>query len=365
MTLAKSDTLQALRAVAALLVVFDHAILNMVRQGNLPETLAPVAHRAGAAGVYVFFVISGYIMAATTRDARGPHAMRDFMLRRALRIAPLYYLATLVYAARLTLGGRLPDTGEFLRSFLFIPYFNDDLILSPILGPGWTLNFEMYFYLVFAVALLFARPIGLAGIILFFVMSIALGAALGWQDPSVGVFPYFLTNPIIAYFVLGIVVQLLRQHFVQSVVAVAWTRGLGLLALLALAILIAITLPGLWFGLSMLVVAPALVAVAATGSSTALGRAEATAVRLGDASYSIYLTHSFVVGPLATLYALSRLGAAGAPLFVLACLVACALAGILCYRWVEKPLLDVFNVRRWLRSPKPGRLTISDPGAVP
>src|SRR4030095_15095732 len=86
-------TVQALRAVAALLVVVYHVFDMWSLRVNPSPPGATWAN--GAAGVDIFFVISGFVMVVSSRRmAAQPGAWRTFIEHRIVRIAPLYWLAT-------------------------------------------------------------------------------------------------------------------------------------------------------------------------------------------------------------------------------------------------------------------------------
>ena len=117
----------------------------------------------GATGVDIFFVISGFIMAYTCSkepragEPRGELAAADFLLRRCVRVVPLYWLALAVSWRTELLHGAL--NVDLVRDFLFIPrfYFPGAVRIWPKLIPGWTINCEMFFYLVFGLAILASR----------------------------------------------------------------------------------------------------------------------------------------------------------------------------------------------------------------
>ncbi len=145
------NNLQVTRAVAAYMVVLFHFLALFVWH------LYPEAKYLtfGAAGVDIFFVISGFIMVVTTSDGKtGP---ADFLAKRIARIAPIYWLITLVLVA-MSLAGLKPigilrmQADWVVKSLFFIP-FNRDGYVEPINSVGWTLNYEMFFYVVFAVCL--------------------------------------------------------------------------------------------------------------------------------------------------------------------------------------------------------------------
>ena len=153
--------LQVLRAVAALGVVFHHLPIFLEGKLGLTGVVPPLL--LGAAGVDLFFVISGFIMVYSSEPLFGrPHAPRVFLLRRLSRIVPLYWAATSFLLGYLLLVGvafvrvNLP-WDVILTSYAFIPFPRRDGLMMPVLNVGWTLNYEMFFYLVFAAAILLPR----------------------------------------------------------------------------------------------------------------------------------------------------------------------------------------------------------------
>ena len=128
-----------LRAFAAFGVFFTHYALFDIHVGGF--------------GVDIFFIISGFVIAFVVQKST-----KDFFLKRVIRVAPLYIVATLLTASLAILK---PDwfktvvvTGEALiKSLLYIPYKIDGS--GPILSLGWTLNFEMFFYVSMAICILF------------------------------------------------------------------------------------------------------------------------------------------------------------------------------------------------------------------
>ena len=150
-------TVQALRAIAALLVVvyhvFDMWALRM--DPSAPGT----GWVNGAAGVDIFFVISGFVMVVSSRRlATQPRAWRTFIQHRIVRIVPLYWLLTtaklllVFFLADLALRSNL-EFDYVARSYLFLPVVDGAGHFRPLLPVGWTLTYEFVFYLLFALAL--------------------------------------------------------------------------------------------------------------------------------------------------------------------------------------------------------------------
>ncbi|ACS58735.1 acyltransferase family protein [Rhizobium sp. WSM1325] len=147
--------LQYLRAIAALMVVYFHAVLQLAKVNPAVDATAFVY---GETGVDIFFVLSGFVMWLTTSGrAMSPV---DFARRRIKRIVPLYWLATLFSAtvalvAPSLLKSTVFDLPHLIASLFFLPWANpaDPSTITPVVVPGWTLNYEMFFYFVFALLL--------------------------------------------------------------------------------------------------------------------------------------------------------------------------------------------------------------------
>jgi exopolysaccharide production protein ExoZ len=204
----KFHFLQALRAIAAWLVVADHALIN-VTHDDLQNPATSVAWAFGNIGVYLFFVISGFIMVHVCWDDFGRRgSATNFLRKRIIRIVPLYWLATIAaFAFHNISATRVENAGcsELVRSLLFIPYHDENGVWAPIVGQGWTLNYEMMFYAIFAAAMAFRRQIAIP----------AIGAALGMfalvgSFLPTGILKY-LSSPIILWFVFGIGLAVLWQ----------------------------------------------------------------------------------------------------------------------------------------------------------
>jgi exopolysaccharide production protein ExoZ len=186
------DGIQVLRGVAAAMVVIHHSLLTVL--GNVAWPLF------GQSGVDIFFVISGFVMAYTTRydfSNRGV-AFTNFLSQRIVRIVPLYWLASLWTSRRL-----LFDTDavrDLVKDLFFIPHPNRiySEIIAPTLIPGWTLNYEMFFYLLFGIALLFGNKRTV--IIFCALLSLTTIGLFGFQN----IFARFYTDSIILEFAFGI-----------------------------------------------------------------------------------------------------------------------------------------------------------------
>ena len=170
-------TIQYLRAIAAMMVVWHHA------REQLPGLKFFFPSEFGPSGVDLFFVISGFIMVATTT---GPGRPFNFIARRLIRVVPLYWLLTCTMVA---LAWKLPQLfrtidlapAHVLQSLLFIPHYSPSFpgMAWPVLVPGWTLNFEMFFYAVFAATLSLAQPMRLWALAAVMSTLVIVGLSMG------------------------------------------------------------------------------------------------------------------------------------------------------------------------------------------
>ena len=322
------DGIQALRALAALAVAFLHIADEA---GALAGTPGVSPYRVIdalplEAGVDLFFVISGFVMAWSSWHAFGSwRSVGPFVWRRVLRIVPLYWLLTvLTVAMAFAVPGAVSDGlrdgwGYIAASFGFWPWRRADGFVQPVLRLGWTLEYEMLFYTLIACTLALRRPIGLIAVLAALAALVIAGQAV----PFAAVPLVFWTDPIIAEFALGVLVAIAARRGwragwpgVLALVAVclaAWTSGLETRALVrgipaALLVFCALSWRGLpgWL------------------------------VLLGDSSYALYLVHPFPMRLLRVAFA--RLHLPPAPYLITATAACLALAVIL-HLAIEQPIL--------------------------
>lgn len=332
-----------MRALAALLVVLDHCLFTLVEKAGASADITPLAAMLGGTGVKLFFAISGFVMIVSSTKAFGAHASVAFVQRRLIRIAPLYWITTCIYAAKLGLVGTPTSLPDFVRSLLFIPFMNSGGEIQPVYGLGWTLNYEVFFYLLFALGLLHSlrTTLTLAGATLL--MLVFYGSTLSIANEHVfSVLLYYWSRPIVLFFLAGmtlpfIVARLRSKLALQQLAFGNACLASALLVVFALAVEhhYAISTPWQLLLLSL----PVLVAALASAQTANRGFAR-LATTLGDSSYSIYLTHSFVIGPFGRIY--GKLGIDAPILYVATMLIVCSYIGILCFRYIETPII------RWL-----------------
>lgn len=217
----KIDIIQVLRGIAVVMVIIFHFKDIIPPDGYLRRDF-DFFFNSGAAGVDLFFVISGFIMVFVTRKLRGGISdAKIFLLKRLLRIWPLYIIATVTYMLVATPNVSyisLTTAKQVVRSILFIPltYVDPPYFGYAYLGVGWSLNYEMYFYLLIAISLL----AGKFRWIFFASLIFSTLLILPWIDGHLtsrpmeamnydSLFLNLITNPIIWEFIYGVIIGLL------------------------------------------------------------------------------------------------------------------------------------------------------------
>ena len=324
------------------MVVACHVLPSLAARGGVVFT----ASLAGAAGVDMFFVISGFIMVLVCQ--REPDAL-TFLRHRLIRIAPLYWLCTLLrIGGRLTLSGLdagPPLTiGQVATSVAFLPYWDGSGSIAPLLRQGWSLQFEMFFYLVVAAALRCAPRRVLICASAALLGLVGVGALAGIpQDGPASVLSVYV-HPMLLEFIAGLAIG--RLWLAKRLPG---PRQAILLAALGFAGLAAAAAAGpqweplrVWvWGAPCALIVLGCVALEAAGRIPNLPRLTA----IGDASYSLYLTHSTVIFALASLKPALPAGSPGSLLLGGTLMGACVVVAQLVYRRVEAPLLAALRGR--------------------
>jgi len=278
------QNLQILRFAAAFAVVLFHLFKCYETDFGFGRNY----FEAGEFGVDIFFVISGFVITYTASPGNG---IAPFASKRIARIVPLYWALTGLVALLTLLAPRLLNSTQFdainlLKSLLFIPYQKENGLVQPILFLGWTLNYEMFFYLILGVSLRFGKfaPFAASLIILGLVSA-------GQVFPRQGVLWGFYTGSIMLEFMYGVLLCTVLERFGPLV------ERYGRFALLpATALFCVILFDG------AAIPRPAgqgLIALAIVTAALSIRPSRAWIVSqltcLGDASYSLYLSHVFVL----------------------------------------------------------------------
>jgi exopolysaccharide production protein ExoZ len=288
------ESLQVLRGLAATLVVWCHAEALIAQAAPARPTLLNTASALGAFGVDIFFVISGAVMMITSQNSFGRGGARSaFLRRRIARIYPPYWFYSLAMCAFPIASGKLISPRYLLESLLLLPVLNPAGKLRPILGVGWTLSYELYFYLLFALVLGVTRrwaPLAL-GLLLSGVTllaSLVLDGHHAWG--------MFLSDPIAFEFLAGVLIGAWSSKLREL------PRWLGpALVLLGFSWWTCSWEPAraerwLVWGAPAVAVVLGTLAAEKTGAWRKVPRG---LIALGDSSYSLYLLHPGLFAMLA------------------------------------------------------------------
>jgi len=324
-------SVQYARGVAAVSVVLFHAF-NDAGVTHYPEQVLQ-------SGVDLFFAISGFIMWVTTcQSSIGPKA---FLGKRIRRIVPLYWLFTAIAVAIAVVApqlGKHTGAGDAIASFLFLPAHNPaSHAVEPVIAPGWTLNHEMLFYLIFASALMFPPKPRLVAVVGINVALVIIGMVT--HGPLV---VSFYSNPIILEFVFGVIVGVIYTSGYRASRRLSWpvvAAGAAVMVAMAAAWGQEVWLRVVLWGLPAAVI---LLALALTENFKPVVRRPRW-LFVGDASYSIYIVHGVLLSAL-----LSIVNHAGVPKIVMIPIGAPAavIFGLLVYRYIARPMTNRLRGRR-------------------
>jgi exopolysaccharide production protein ExoZ len=337
--------IQILRGIAALGVVVHHTLEESYRAAagfRSPDWLTT----AGAAGVDIFFVISGFIMLHVSFSSTGKAIKPgSFLLRRIGRIYPLYWIFC---AATLALSG----LGFFASKVLTTTVIAKSLLLVPtpetLIDASWTLSFEMYFYLVFAATLRFGSKN------LSMIISIAVIVTLVVTARTVfgGEVGEFLANPISIEFCFGLLVAGFWQANLSNTTGIAvGLVGMIIIVTAPLYVPHASTNALPEFARVIVWGLPAALILAAFASlGTPRGAALWCAGLIGDASYSIYLSHGFVMAAYAKMLKSTVVGSHSQLAVIPIVIGICVAVGLIAHFVAERPLVKL--MRRLLQDKK-------------
>lgn len=342
-------TIQSLRGIAALMVVFHHALHQS------PGFLALWPTEAGQAGVDLFFVISGFVMVYVTQERE--RSAGQFLAMRAARIVPVYWFYTLAAVLLMYLVPQLFRSNELslrhvLLSLLFIPHQSAEGSLSPVIKQGWTLNYEVFFYILFAIAMAISARYRVRLSVSVLVVVAALGYWAHFAGVTLGT-PGFYFNNILLEFVFGMLIA--KAYFYGKLQFVRPSVGatlivIGFFAFFALDPFFTYANRVLVYGIPAVIIVIGALAFEARERPLRIPLIQFT----GDASYSIYLVHIFPMAILRSTWSSLSLPLHGVFSFA-AFLALSAFAAIgfgsISYHLVERTSLKYFRnaIQRYSR----------------
>ncbi len=338
-SLHRIESIQFLRGIAALLVVIFHLFdeLKLYTSININK-LTHRTHILGNIGVDIFFCISGFIMIVVLSRPGLNSSRLQFLKRRFIRIVPVYWLiTTLMLLAHIIQfivrpSFALPTVPFTLSSYFFIPMQNGKGVVAPLVSPGWTLSYEMLFYLI--LFFIIPRPVYSVTAIATTLLTgcVVAGFVLQPSNPLLQV----ITSPLLFEFVFGMLtgVFMLRLHSPNPLVAticigisvliVGWTYDAVISDDLYRLVIRGIPAGFFLFGILHL------------NQSLRIWKWPPLSL-LGAASYSLYLTHDLVVPILFRVC----FGVLHLPLVatLVGSLIVTLSVAFLFFRYVEQPII--------------------------
>ncbi len=268
----------------------------------------------------------------------------DFWIKRGIRIWPLYFvLTTVALAMGVLLKGKVNSFSgsptEYTMSLLFVPYLNSMTgDIKPLIGQGWTLDYEVFFYAIFGLTLFAGRTFRLA-----ICCCVLLGfatASLFLKSPGPILETY--TNPIILEFAWGMVVAYAVSVERRCIPILLWT---------VLPVAFTLTAASAVYGIdnAMEIFAPgrsivigipcmALVLVAVLVEERGGVPRWSFPLLVGEASYSLYLAHGFVLGFIRQVWIrfLDPQNAMAHITFIVFGTTCCVVASVIIYLYFER-----------------------------
>lgn len=354
-------SIQSLRGIAALLVVLMHTS-GVRREGvaaNVPDDIAFLTHiwDQGFAGVDMFFVISGFVMVYVTQNSgQSLRGSARFLWARACRIYPLWWVfVSLMMLYFLVSYGQItaPNNGttsadiipHALKSFFLIPQS-----VHPVLAVGWTLVHEMAFYFIFAGLLLLPRK-WIAPALIVWAVLIGLSSAAALAPKHALDYPSLILSPLNLEFILGAIMCFLFLSGKAKGGKAALIIGAGLFCA-ALIIGIDKARPHLVYSRVWMYGVPSAILLYGAAVQERAGRLTPPSwlTHLGNWSYSLYLSHMFILLALRRVLQMGdsvlppalKFQAAGPwddLLFAVIAIPAAIIFSAISFRWIEQPLL--------------------------
>lgn len=347
------NNIQILRAAAASMVVVHH--FYKAYTGN--STGFSLWHTTGLgelgqAGVDIFFAISGFIMfynqlanaQEPTASSISLHRGWNFLKKRIVRIYPLYWFWTTVliifWQSKLIFAAKPFSTVYIFMSYLLVPWPNYNGSIHPFLDQGWTLALEMYFYIVFSITLFWGKGIKNVWTMMFiFALNVVVVQAF-IQQP---ILLQTICNPLIVEFLFGgfIAIVVLKWKTTFTVSHFRWLLFVSSTILLA-----ASQIPFQEATRFLVYGIPASGIVFSAAMIDRLSKETTTSywTHLGNASYTIYLTHGFFSLTFGFLIKKGFFQYLNADLLILIGALLTIIISARFYKWVELPITKLIKL---------------------
>ena len=315
----KIENIQVLRFIAAFSVMMVH----------LP------VFEFGAWGVDIFFVISGFIMMYITE-----YNNKNFLIKRIIRIVPLYWLLTLAvfliaFLKPEILNNTTANFEHLLKSLFFIPFNKNEAGHFPILFLGWTLNYEIIFYILFAFTIVVFKRFRL--MISSFLILLFFGINYFFSELTFINSAY--SNTIMFEFIYGMIIFLIWKRFKNNSPPSNFNKTVVTLLLICIIIFFSsleVSRIIKWGMPSAFLVLYFLITLGNFKFPKML-------VNLGDASYSLYLIHPYIIQFFYKIIKVDNYNINIQYLYTSIIILLIFLFSTLIFNFIEKPLNDKFK----------------------
>ena len=302
----KIGSIQVLRAVAAIGVVLYHMLVIEKKYAGGDDFL-PSLFRLGQSGVDLFFVISGFIMVTIVSKEGRENKSVDFLIHRFSRVYPNYWFSFFITFAVFLVQPSIVNASQggrfsFFRSFFLIPSATLPLVLI-----AWSLIYEIYFYIVFSFLVGLGRVKMLLSLLLWLLLLL-----------NVNIFFHAPASPVLTLILSPYSIEFIFGALAAMAVTTVALRKIPVLVFLGVAIACVAALPFLFtrfyspngaagnlfrqtivFGGVYAVLVMALVMLE-KGSRLQF---PPFLIRIGDISYTIYLSHLLILGAIGRIWA--------------------------------------------------------------
>ncbi|HHQ6617550.1 TPA: acyltransferase family protein [Serratia fonticola] len=314
-----------MRGLAILLVLVFHATEGLVQKG----VLGPVFY-VGQSGVDIFFIISGFIIFYSSTNKKNVIGVITFLRSRIKRIVPLYWFYTIVFSLLLIafpdkFDKSVFDISHLIHSLFFIPMPENS---PPIVSLGWTLNYEIYFYLIFSFSIFFRERIRF---VLVSVMLLAIYILSITMDLN-----YFYRNDVVFEFLLGILLYYYFNKFSSRYKEVCSSSVFLIVLIVSLICMAFLNTQYRFLNFGILSFAVMLLSLHVNFSDKLSYCIE----KIGEASYSIYLSHALSMPLILKILVYSSFG------FYISVVISIAFSliiGFLSYYFLERKLFSFNN----------------------
>ncbi|CAI0963850.1 Uncharacterized protein conserved in bacteria [Serratia fonticola] len=341
----RNGAIQILRGGAAILVVIAHfgASIGDYYKGA-PDVFRTGLVELGNIGVSIFFFISGFIMMQTTRNkCWGWKESANFIKKRFIRIYPLYWFWTsillLLWMSGVALKSHDYTFFYVLKSYLLIPTISSG-DKHPLLSPGWTLVFEMFFYITLFIFIACNLKKYVVIYILMFFSFMHF-----FSDYFTETLRYIVSSHLIFEFVFGMITWVLFNKYKEGLTGCHDSKFL-IIPFFAFFILVSVTLEGTLFNSVFVFIMIFILILCTSLSRYPKSRCMSLLEFLGDASYSIYLVHYIFALLLSAILKAGHLQSFNPFLLLFASSLSVVLVCLVSYIFIEKPIINIFHIKK-------------------